>query len=361
MSHFSCLVIGNNVETQLAPFHEFECTGTDDQYVVDVDKTEEARAEYEKSTTRRLRDSQGKLHEPWSDQFYRDPTPNEAKSIGPIAGSGCGDGMSWSSRDWNDGRGYRTKIQFIPEGWTEEEAENSEIQSFAEWVEEYESKSIVPHGSQPDLKEKHKYGYAIADEAGNVIKVINRTNPNKKWDWWQEGGRYSRRLLLKNGTRVNTARKGDVDFFGLERDAASDALNDYLLARTCIDQHPAIETWEIIRERNGDNIQAARDEYHAQPLIKAFDEFNRKLSYKFGLDGPEEFLVTREQYLQDAVDRAFTFYSTVKDQQWAQKGEMGWFGMASNEMTQSEWNAKFKAMIAELPDDAILTVVDCHI
>ena len=38
MSHFSVMVIGGNVEEQLQPYHEFECTGINDQYVVDVDK-----------------------------------------------------------------------------------------------------------------------------------------------------------------------------------------------------------------------------------------------------------------------------------------------------------------------------------
>ena len=33
MSHYSVLVIGENVEEQLAPFHEFECTGDDNEYV----------------------------------------------------------------------------------------------------------------------------------------------------------------------------------------------------------------------------------------------------------------------------------------------------------------------------------------
>jgi hypothetical protein len=46
MSHFVVLVIGDNVEQQLAPYHEFECTGRDDQYVVDIDITEEVRNEY---------------------------------------------------------------------------------------------------------------------------------------------------------------------------------------------------------------------------------------------------------------------------------------------------------------------------
>lgn len=43
MSHFAVLVVGE-VEHNLAPFHEFECTGTDNEFVQDVDQTEEARA-----------------------------------------------------------------------------------------------------------------------------------------------------------------------------------------------------------------------------------------------------------------------------------------------------------------------------
>lgn len=49
MSHFTCLVVGDDVEGQLQPFHEFECTGTNDQYVIDVDKTDEMREQIAES------------------------------------------------------------------------------------------------------------------------------------------------------------------------------------------------------------------------------------------------------------------------------------------------------------------------
>lgn len=45
MSHFAVLVIGENPEKQLAPYHEFECTGLNDQYVQSVDETEEFKAQ----------------------------------------------------------------------------------------------------------------------------------------------------------------------------------------------------------------------------------------------------------------------------------------------------------------------------
>src|SRR5579871_1381527 len=73
MSHFSVLVIGPNVEEQLAPYHEFECTGDDNQYVIDEDQTEEARDTYNKRTTTRYRDPEGNLHDPFTPEGNHNP------------------------------------------------------------------------------------------------------------------------------------------------------------------------------------------------------------------------------------------------------------------------------------------------
>jgi len=62
MSHFSVLVIGSSVEEQLAPYHEFECTGKDDEFVREVDVTEEARAEYAAHESTYYQDPEGVLY-----------------------------------------------------------------------------------------------------------------------------------------------------------------------------------------------------------------------------------------------------------------------------------------------------------
>lgn len=49
MSHFTVLVIGDNPEEQLQPFHEYECTGIKDEYVIFHAKPiDELNNEYEK-------------------------------------------------------------------------------------------------------------------------------------------------------------------------------------------------------------------------------------------------------------------------------------------------------------------------
>src|SRR5690606_28091085 len=156
----------------------------DDQYVVEIDETEEARESYESTTTTRYRDTEGNLHDAYDVRFYRDLTDEEAAAVGPIAGTGSPNGMTWTSQDWGDGRGYRPKIHFVPDGWEEVEVPRSETESFADFVESYYGRESVACGEQPQLSGAHKYGYSLLDEHGNVTKVVKRTNPNDKWDWY---------------------------------------------------------------------------------------------------------------------------------------------------------------------------------
>lgn len=51
MTHFVGLVVAeteDEIAALVQPFHEYECTGVDDQYVIDVDITDETRADFEK-------------------------------------------------------------------------------------------------------------------------------------------------------------------------------------------------------------------------------------------------------------------------------------------------------------------------
>lgn len=46
---------------------------------------------------------------------------------------------------------------------------------------------------------------------------------------------------------------------------------------------------------------------------------------------------------------------------WKERGEMGWFACVSNEKDENVWNEEFNNFLKSLPDDAYVTVVDCHI
>lgn len=310
MSHFTVLVIGNNVDTQLQPFHEFECTGDDDQYVQDMDITTEVKDEYE--------------------QYKAD---------------------------------YETVAAF---------------------AEDYHGKSVVPYGSSPDLEGEHKYGYALTDESGEVIKVIDRTNPNKQWDWWVVGGRWTGFFKAKPGSTFNigrpgvfgspaeagyadTIRKRDVDFDTMRNEAAIKAAADWDKMNGAIDEQyskmglsraqDTFLTWQEMLTQDFDTMDARRDAYHSQVAVIAFKTVNTKAFFV----NVDEYMCDRQTYINRAVNSVCVPSAVLKDGVWYKRGKMGWWGMVSNEKDKDEWNLKVKELYDSVPDEELLTIVDCHI
>ena len=382
MSHFVVLVIGAEVEKQLAPYHEFECTGRADEFVVDVDITAEARETFAKSTKRRLRDPDGKLHEPCDDRFYRDPTPEENEKAGPMLGTGCGGGVLFHSKDWGDGRGYRAKVRFVPDGWTEVDAPACDVESFAEWVDGHYGAHPVPHGEEPDKTGPHKYGYALLDAAGGVVKVVDRTNPNARWDWFVVGGRWTGFFKMKPeteskgpsatgrpGLMTEAARPGyadeallcDVDIGGMRAEAEVKAAGEFDHYATAFSGKP-IPSWEEIRERHAGDIEAARKEHGEEPVVKALRALDKNHDLLWAGDYREHFCGgDRAAFLKRARDSAMVTFAIVKDGRWFERGSMGWWGCVSCEMDRGEWNDRFARLLDDLPPETPLTVVDCHI
>lgn len=373
MSHFAVMVIGPNVEQQLQPYHEFECTGTNDQYVQDIDITQECREEYESGTKSMVRLADGTLIGRYDDQCYREPTDEEATKIGPMAGSGVGNGMSWLSKDWGDGRGYRTKVHQIPDGAEEVEVPMPQAMTFREFIESWREIKTVPHGDSPDTSDPHKYGYATLNEVGEIERVVRRTNKNKKWDWWVIGGRWSGCLKLKPGAkgewgqlswankdeaddmdRCDAALKGIIDFDGMRDEAGTQAAERWDKAAAAHGGQ-TWEPWSVVGPRTGYD-EAARTAYNEQPAVQAL-----KKAFDNPLHGIDQYLTPRDQYIQQARDSATVLYAFVKDGQWVGQGQMGWFGVSHDDIDQGEWARKVNEMLDALPDDTPITVVDCHI
>lgn len=354
MSHFTCLVIGPDHEAQLQPFHEFECTGTDDQYVQDIDKTAEYREEYAADTENMLRGPDGKLHSffdehgSWRHEFSK-PAPER----------------------FDD----RRRVRFVPDGYAEVTVPSPEALSFAQWIKDNHGQTAVPFGQKPDLQDQHKYGYVLLDAAGDVIKVIDRTNPNKQWDWYQVGGRWAGFFKLKAGHsgergesglmgsctsedagRADQCLKGAIDFAGMRDDAGAKAgeLWDRVQQLTGGQKW---DSWEAVRERIKP-IEEARKFYADQPAVRALKEGDRD---QFGWDLDDRLAGTREAYVQRARNRAGCTFAVLHTGEWIERGDMGWFGVVHDEMDEDRWCRVFADLIDGLPDDTLLTVVDCHI
>lgn len=430
MSHFIVMVavppekvaeadgdLDTAIAPMLAPFHEFECTGMNNEYVVEVDQTEEARAAFEKDTERRFRAPDGELHDAYHDGFYREPTPEEEAEHGSgrdtkrFHGTGVGGGLSWHSKDWGDGKGYRAKIHECPEGWEDLQVPSSEIMGFAEWAASYYGRELLIEGQTPDLEEKHKYGWIevrpvkakrqikLAADDGKVIgeheviRVVDRTNPNARWDWYQIGGRWSG-LFSEEGTEGNPNVPASMQ--GLRKDGNSIRLGDWPFKQrveaalerygryyddlhAAMAGHPAPLTWEEMRAKHttgeGDDAKtdydAARTEFHEQPAVVAarevvaFDASEEDIAghWKGKLISPfdsvDDWLGEKDDVVfRKAASTVLPFAMLDKDG-WHEKGKMLMFAAVADE--KADWHREAMARLEAMDPDTILVGVDCHI
>lgn len=250
-----------DLEMQLAPFHEFECTGYDDEYVQEIDETEEVLGRFAQ----------------YQSEGSRDPLQK--------------------TLDWF---GYECPVE--------------------------DDNYIERKGS-------HKYRWAVVQN-GKIVKATRRTNPNKKWDWWQVGGRWSGFLRLKDGSQANSAKKSEIDWEAMRNLAGEEAGELWDEIRELAPD--GWESWDSVRGRFGEgNIEEARKFYHSQ--------------------------TGREIYVERARKRAVTPFAMLKEGEWIERGKMGWWATVSNEMTENDWYDKVWETIQSVADETVITVVDCHI
>ena len=314
MSHFVTFVIlpedSTDAEADLTrllqPYHQFECTGVEDQYVVWVDKDDEVRSAWQTEMLRMLVSPSGDMTPRFMRQFYRDPTPEEQLKIGVLPSTGCGNGLYWASQDWGDGKGYRTKVHFVPEGYTEAEVpvcQSGKYASLDEFADDW-------------------FGYKPRDG-----RYMRYTNPNAKWDFWTIGGRWDGRIVGLNRPELSanapaplSSCTGGSAGAGFERRVLS------VLGVTPSEGMPPqllnnIELVETVLDRL---LQGDRN------------------ALPFALVTPDP--LNGEGPLH----------------QWFERGEMGWFGAVGGEKGKAAWLEQVVEIYQAYRSHAVVAV-DCHI
>ena len=303
MSHFSVLCAGD-VDYQMAPFHEFECDGRDDEFIQTIDITEDKKRDYEEAI-----------------ESYK------AKKAKVDAGEADAETLKYEF----DGDGFR------------------------EYIEDYCEYPIVENEKDLDIKKTHKHSYAIF-EPGKQPKVFRRTNPNKFYDYYMEG--YNG-LLLKNGDWVNVARKGDVDFESLWNKAVNDYKSQYQNVVTRLGGRPIVKhKWSDLIEKFGDR-KMAQEEYYKQDIVNKFDKLRKKNIVGI-FENVENYDCTEEEFVAKNTPHTITF-GIVKDRKYYSHGDMGWWAMVSNKKEPNVWDEEYKNIIESIGDDEIITILDCHI
>lgn len=241
----------------------------------------------------------------------------------------------------------------------EDEKTKSEYPTFDQYASEY-------HGYKKD-REKGVYG--------------RWHNPNSKWDWYVLGGRWNGYFKTKLGVAAIVGEPGlmtppakdgyadqltkdEIDFEFMRNEAANNASQKYDLAVKIFGNLQPNETWEAVREANKNNIEQARDIYWNQDRCVAWRKYEKE-NFKttpFGWgSSPDEFLITKDEYLQNARDGAVSTFAVVKDGKWYERGQMGWWAFVTDEKDKDSWNKEFAKLIDEIPGDTLLSVFDCHI
>lgn len=219
-------------------------------------------------------------------------------------------------------------------------------------------------------------------------------NPDSKWDWFVEGGRWSGMLMLKKGVRATS------DMLG-RRGVMDETTDEELLSQRRVDQalkkdidwkgmynanlYERVETYDKFEKLIGEPVddktldtcskwwkenQFANPVYPQKPkekydsldsLIK--DHWRKQCARDTGLISlfsPSE-IPTRDEFLADTP--TICTHSVLRDGEWIEKGEMGWFGVSSESEDESrEWNESFfDRFIKPLDEDTLLTIIDCHI
>lgn len=347
MSHFTVLIIGENPEEQLAPFDE-------NLEVEFKDLKESYREEYENET---ISEFYCASHSSWGQQISKELFDLlKSSKVGRVAEYDVKKlvpypfftvGKKYKGY-YNLENGKRCK----GDAWFEVEDVLETTQPSGNVCSE--GKILIKKIARPKkiaIKDKYpiyedylKYYHGLEDSSFQGYMY----NPKAKWDWYQLGGRWTGFFKLKPKSKgelgshgimtsrvkprtADQAYKKDIDFDGMRIDKFEESTATY-------------DSFEK-KMKNGD----------MNPGMAYFDFGIRNL----GKDADHFIPETREQYLSRVAP--ITTFAVLKDGQWYEKGEMGWWGVVSNERDFVEWQDQFNKLLEELPDDTLLSVYDCHI
>lgn len=209
--------------------------------------------------------------------------------------------------------------------------ENIEVDPYIVYTKEEAIKYMRKRQENNDKTDEECWKILADDYNMNVDmngNIYSTYNPESKWDWYVEGGRFGGSIKTKYGAIVDSARVKDIDFSPDKKEYGR-----------------AFRWWEVVID-------------HKEP--KNAEEKEYKTFYS------EEYLKKRYKNA-DMYARTMSSFGTyavvTPDGEWHAVGEMGWWGTSSETHEEAqEWYCHYKERFIDTANtDWILTVVDCHI
>ena len=171
--------------------------------------------------------------------------------------------------------------------------------------------------------------------------VLSTYNPNSKWDWYVEGGRFSSMLKLKVPDDVDPEEFYDEN--GEYADSAYAEEIDFSPNKEEYDN--AIRFWELIVEK-----AEPKDENEAD-IQKFYNAEYYKKRYS-----------SKEEYAEE-IARFSTWAVLTPDGVWHEPGKMGWFACHNASIEdEKSFKKNYQSFIDKaIKNNWLVTVVDCHI
>jgi len=252
MSHFVVMVIGKNVEEQLAKYDE------NLEMEMHVYKTKQQIIEIKK-----------KWIEDYKNGIYADYLKDKE---------------AYKAHCTNE-----KHIEYL-ENEFPQIMKMSDEELYLEYIKDYQE--YIDEDKEEGRPARYDF-----DSEGNLLSIYNE---KAKWDWYAIGGRWEGQLKLKEGC---------------------ECMSEYCPSIFLSKEENEKRKQEFAKERRC-NVAYKKD-------IANLDELG-----------------------------AFAF---LRDGEWYERGEMGFWAVVKNEKDKEDWNAEFKQLLADVPDDELITMVDCHI
>lgn len=310
MSHYCMLVVGDNVDAQLAPYQENNMGDCPREYLVFEDKEETTREEYNTTKAAAVKMPDGTYKSQYDYCFKKD---SNFKTI-------------------------------YPEG---SELVDIEVNILYPTFENY----AEHHHEFTKDEEMGKYGYWH--------------NPNSKWDYYVIGGRWNGLFISKlDGNSYSSMRKGDIDWEAMKAakkkgyeqtydewvnynyNSPEDRQRYAGIYGILNEKSLLLEKWKTIKNDSSLSID------QKCKVLRAIKDY---------AESESEFVPETKEEYAERLSSEFNTFGYLVNGNWFEKGKMGWWGMVRNEIGVDEWALKFKEFLDSINDNERLTIVDCHI
>ena len=313
MSHFTVGVIVNKlaeeeVHKMLAPYQENNMEDCPKEYLEFNSVTEEYKENYENDTREMVRLEDGSLVSTYDDRFKVE-IKDEKHPLG------------------------LTKYE-IPENLEKVKVPFKVLYpTFEEYMEDY--------CEYTKDEETNDYGYW--------------ENPNKKWDWYEIGGRWNKLLLVKDSIDID--KLGGPSWGNLDSEK-KEAPEGYKWVNAC--KLKDLELDKMIEGSYNKNLR------FWELIVEGQEPQNEdeKEDVKWSLYRPEyytERYSSKEEYAK--WQSMFSTFALLNENGWYEKGTMGWFGFDTSTGDSERDFIKFFNNELKKPEnqDKYLVIVDCHI